>query len=404
MGFLDNLFKKKDTPAPSSTAPTPAPTPIATPQPAHTPPPPPMPSAPPKMVDMKVSNISEFWNWFGQNEAAFKRIVFENGNVQQDFLGAVVGKLQLLQNGIWLLAGVAEGPIIELVLTAEGMVKLFPVIDTIIAAAPQIPGWKFTALKPAVPNVGWNIKMGNYEFSAEKLNFYVNEHDSMPDLIDIAVFYDDFNASENDLMHNGVFMYIDNLLGEREFATIIDGISVGSRQNAQKELIPISNLKDYLSTRQKQFVDKYQGFSRNTEDDQYIGLEGRTPNGSPVLANINQNLINWDTKASHPWLMKVTCTFKTPVTNGGLDAQTSEFLDEIEEEICTKLPDVEGYLNFGRVTVENIRELFFACREYSHLSTVMHHIQKSNKRPITIEFEVQKDKYWRLFDQFRPSA
>ena len=39
-----------------------------------------------------------------------------------------------------------------------------------------------------------------------------------------------------------------------------------------KELIPISKLKDFLTWREKEFIEKYEGTRHNTENDSYALL------------------------------------------------------------------------------------------------------------------------------------
>ena len=50
------------------------------------------------------------------------------------------------------------------------------------------------------------------------------------------------------------------------------------------------------------FVEKYNGFRHNTENDSYSGLDATLKNGLPLVAVINTDLLNWDSKASHPWI------------------------------------------------------------------------------------------------------
>ena len=125
----------------------------------------------------------------------------------------------------------------------------------------------------------------------------------------------------------------------------------------------IEKLKDYLIWREKEFVEKYEGTRHNTENDSYANFEGKKQDGSIVLALINTTLIQWDKKASHPWVFIVAITFDD-CNNGGLpDEKTYKLLDKIEEEIIQVLPDSDGYLNIGRETANNKRELFFACKD-----------------------------------------
>jgi hypothetical protein len=55
--------------------------------------------------------------------------------------------------------------------------------------------------------------------------------------------------------------------------TTIDNLKIISKEEAQKELIPVEKLKAYLTWRQKEFIEKYEGVRRNTENDNYSILK-----------------------------------------------------------------------------------------------------------------------------------
>jgi hypothetical protein len=53
----------------------------------------------------------------------------------------------------------------ELILTPDGVVANIVFVEELVAAAPEIPGWKFTALKPASDIQQTSIGMHGHEFS-----------------------------------------------------------------------------------------------------------------------------------------------------------------------------------------------------------------------------------------------
>jgi len=62
----------------------------------------------------------------------------------------------------------------------------------------------------------------------------------------------------------GIYIFLDNYLGELDFLNNIDNLKVINKKEAEKELVSIGKLKDFLIWRQKEFIEKYEGVWYNT--------------------------------------------------------------------------------------------------------------------------------------------
>ncbi|AOC93670.1 hypothetical protein BB050_00514 [Flavobacterium anhuiense] len=349
-----------------------------------------------------IQSYNDFWNWFSANEKAFFKTVQSGENIHQGFFDKLAPKLDEIHEGIYFLTGMFDDQTAELVLTPDGAIRNIYVIEELVASAPKIDGWKFTALKPAsdVNNIG--ITYQDFEFSKENLKFYPRVHEDYPDEIDLVIVYDHFVEEKKSNIANGVYIFLDNYLGELHSVTLIDNLVVAGPEQTSEELIPIEKLKDYLIWREKEFVEKYEGTRHNTENDSYANFEGKKQDGSIVLALINTTIIEWDKKASHPWVFIIGISFDD-CYNGGLpDEKTYKLLDEIEEEIVYSLPDSEGYLNVGRETANNKREIFFTCKDFRKPSKIADELIKKYSGVFEISYEIYKDKYWQSFRHFEP--
>jgi len=285
----------------------------------------------------------------------------------------------------------------ELVLTADGAISNIIFVEELVAAAPKIDNWMFTALKPASDIENFNINMGNYNFGKENLCFYFTQDDNFPDEIDITVVHEDLNSENKQVITNGTLIFLDNYIGELNFATTIDRINVVGKEYVTNELVPIAKLKDFLIWREKEFLEKYDGIRHNTKDDKYNMLEGTLKNGNPILAVINTDLLNWDSKASHPWILRIDVKFAAD--KYGLPNKTDyELLDNLEDNLLISLKDSEGYLNIGRETAEGLREIYFACKDFRKPSKILHQIKSSTAFELT--YEIYKDKYWQSVNRF----
>ncbi|MHC8949819.1 DUF695 domain-containing protein [Sphingobacterium hungaricum] len=353
--------------------------------------------------DTAVKSYGDFWNWFQDNEKTFFTVVKEQKDIEQEFFEKLSPKLAELKDGFFYLTGMLDENTVDLVFTADGNTKNIVFIEELVAQAPKIEGWKFTANKPAtnIDHVG--IRMGGYNFDSNNLFFYANEYPEYPDEIDISIVHDDRTEENKELIGNGTYIFLDNYLGELAFLNSIDNFTFISKEQAEKELVPISKLKDFLIWREKEFVEKYEGLRYDTENDSYSSFEAELNNGRPLVAIVNSTLLNWDSKASHPWILSVEIEFDGENSNGLPDRETFEFLNDFEDEIMLELKDVDGYLNIGRQTADSLREIYFACIDFRKPSKVLHDLSKKYANKLKVNYEIYKDKYWQSFERFRPN-
>lgn len=353
--------------------------------------------------DEPVLSYKDFWTWFHKNEKPFFQVVKRQGNIEKDFFDKVNPKLGQIMDGMFLLTGMYNDTTAELVFTPDGNIRKIVLAEELVASAPEIEGWRFTALKPAMDRESFGIHMGDFKVTDENLEFFANESWERPDEIDITVVHKDLNDDNRDALTNAIYIFLDNYLGELSFATTIDNLRVVGLTETEKEPTSIKELKMYLAQRQSKFVEKYEGVRFNTDDDAFTMMEAELESGSPLIAVINTTLLMWDRKPSHSWIAGVEITY-TDSENLGLPGEkTYQLLGDIEDEILTELKDFEGYLNIGRETAKNVRTVYFACRDFRKPSKVFDRIKLKYADKVELDFNIYKDKYWQSFDRFLPA-
>lgn len=350
--------------------------------------------------EASIESYNDFWNWFLKHEKEFFKIVQKEENIHQGFFDKLSPKLNEIHEGIYFLAGMLNDQTVDLIFTPDGVVRNIYVVEELVNAAPKIEGWKFTALKPTTDIKSVGISYEGFKFNSDNLKFHPNMHSGYPDEIDLTIVFDDFTEEKKGIIATGVYLFLDNYLGELHSLTLIDNMKVVGKEGVSEELIPIEKLNDYLIWREKEFVEKYEGIRHNTENDGYANFEGKSKNGKIVLALINTTLLEWDKKASHPWIFIVSVPFKITDETGLPDDETYKLLDEIEEEIMFSLSDSDGYLNVGRETGDGKREIFFACKEFRKPPKVLDQIIKKQSQKNDLKYEIYKDKYWQSFRHF----
>jgi len=347
-----------------------------------------------------INDPAGFWVWFKQHEQKFHKAVKSGKEIERDFFNHLSPRLNQLHKGIYYVTGMFDDHTVELVFTPEGIIENVVFCEELANAAPNIAGWKFTALKSPMSMKDIDIKLQGYSFTSENIGFYVNEIKEYPDEINIILEHKDYNQQNKDIIKNGCFLFLDNLLGELKVITLLDQVSFVSPGVQKGDFNGIEKLDSYITWREKEFVEKHTGKRYNTENDSHSLMEAELEDGTPVIAIMNSELLNWDAKASHSWMAIVEFNFKG--NNGMPDEKLAEEMDRIEDEIMKYLKDEEGYLNVGRETGQNKRTIFFACAEFRKPSIVLTNIVNKYKPSIKINFEMFRDKYWRSLSQFIP--
>ena len=297
------------------------------------------------------------------------------------------------------MAGMPDHNTAELVLTSDGDISAFVFVEALVASAPKMPDWKFTALKPPMPIDEIIIQMSGYEVSQEKLSFFSPTDPNYPDLIDLWIVYSDYNKEDEKNIYSAVGLFLENYLGELDFAVKVDHLCVIGPADTTEERIGIAKLKEYLHWREQEFVEKYEGVRHNVDQDCYGSFEG-SQDGRPMIASMNTTLLKWDAKASHPWILGIDLNYSDG--KEGLPGNKSYgSINAFEREAEASLKPVDGFLNIGRQMGNNNCRITFACKDFRKAAVLIQGLQKKYKGSFdAIDYELFKDKYWQCLEHF----
>lgn len=349
-------------------------------------------------ADVEIQTYQDFWRWFLTKEKEFYEVVKNRTHIETDFFDLMSSQLRKINAGFYFLAGMTDDEVVELIITAEGEIKNIVFAEEIIADAPKLNHWKFTALKPEM-NLDSGIRMEGHEFSTENIHFYANEIEGYPDEIDITFVYDQLNAENKNSAVTGVCIFLDNFLGELNFATQIDTFNVIGTDEVSNDLIPVTKLKDYLQWREREFTEKYKDVKDFGEEDAYSVLEAVLDNGMPLIATINTTSLRYDAKASYPWISVLKIHYSGEGNNGLPENEDYENLNRIEETAFQNLKNENGNLYIGRESADGVREIYFASKDFRFVSKTLQKIIKENPE-YKMSLEIYKDKYWQSFERY----
>ncbi|MFP9115280.1 DUF695 domain-containing protein [Flavobacterium sp. RHBU_3] len=352
-----------------------------------------------KKEEKPVTTNAEFWDWFAKHHKAFHKIVSKGENVEEAFFTQLGPKLDGLRPGYWFLCGMYNEKTADLVITADSFVKNIVFAEELIAAAPALPGWRFTALKPAHDIADCNVSMGGYTFSSDTLKFYAVEDPYFPDEINIVLVHRDYTPKNADDIIRGSYIFLEHYLGELNSVTSIDSLDFAAPTEAACELIDMERLKSYLVWREKEFVEKYEDdtYHHNYEDGISV-LEAELEDGSAAIATMNTRLLSWEGKVTYPWMLRVTIAFDP---NGEMpDFLANSRLNDLEDRLIAKLSPNDGYLWLGHETSRGERDIYFACKEFRKVSKVLWEEEHAFQYGYNFAYDIFKDKYWRSLQHF----
>jgi hypothetical protein len=345
----------------------------------------------------------DFWDWFSRHSAAFHNIVKTQKEVDGNFLERLIPRLHSIHPQFYCLTGMLDDDTAELIVTSDGVLKLFVFVEEFIQAAPPIPGWKFTALKPPTDIKSFSLDINGYSFSSDNIHFCYIKDENYPDEIDISLIYEHFTEENKDQVTQGCLLFVENSLGEINMATMIDKVTIAPGCPQDIEPIPIAKLAEFITWREKELVEKYESTYFDMNMDEYALMEAEDTGGMPVIAVVNQRILEWDAKASHPWMMVVEINYDGKHRNGMPDKKTNELMDLFEDALNAQLPQTGGYLNLGRETYKNQRSIFFACKEFRNVSKATATVISQYQQRLEVSYDIYKDRYWRSLDHFRKS-
>lgn len=353
-----------------------------------------------------VSVDQPLWEWFVENErSAYESVKSKNSDIINDrFLKTFMPRLQAVCDSLYCEVGMYDDTKAELVISAQGDVKSFIFAEELVAAGPELDRWKFTALKPALGIHNNSIHIGGYTFDCRNFGFFYDDDPQYPDNILLTFVYPQYTEENKEIVTQGVFLMLETVLGERDAAVLIDHGTVKGPAPDDKPLIPMEKLIEFLTWKEKEFVEKYQAIRHATENDRYSGLEGEDGDGLPIIGVVNQDLLNWDATASHPWMLVITVDYtrsQKVIKNGMPDQQHYQLMTQLEEELTRLLTDAAGYLSLGRETYRGKTTLYMACKEYRVASKTTYELLQRYKTKLACSYEIYKDKYWQSMDRFR---
>lgn len=180
----------------------------------------------------------KFWKWFAQNAERLKTIATGTEPIVEE-LSRELHKVH--PDIAWELGGGETG--YEIILSAEGVQDVAPAVTKLVAASPELAGWKVTAFRQRNP--GARVRVGERTVDATDLFFSVM--DASGQALDLKIFMESFNEEDSSLQIG--FLMLDSVLGELDVMTHLGHLEFAPLIDADGRQRPLPELAALVDSR-----------------------------------------------------------------------------------------------------------------------------------------------------------
>ena len=203
-----------------------------------------------RIEEMESANnqIRAFWEWFTDHESAFKSL----SKPDEPFWDLALERIKTVDERLRFELSAAGRALREFVVTAEGHVEAFPVVEQLVDLAPEIEGWVFVALKPPM-GFTFTTRYEGTLFEPRHMWFLPLQSPSRPQDFSIRVGIQGLDSRDKTTAHNALLVILDTGLGERAAALDIQYTEVSELPPNPESLgyIELPELSDYIAWRKR---------------------------------------------------------------------------------------------------------------------------------------------------------
>jgi hypothetical protein len=176
-----------------------------------------------------VEAITQFWQWFQAHLAELNRLT----GPSDAFWDVALGKLKHIDKNLAFEVGILVDARRDLVVTAQGHIDAFPLVEAIVANAPPVSNWVFTALKPPM-GFAFTTTYEGIEFDPRKMWFLPLKHAVRPMALGLRLFIPGFEPRIKREAENAIMIILDTALGER-MAALVDHVEVAELPSSPED-------------------------------------------------------------------------------------------------------------------------------------------------------------------------
>jgi hypothetical protein len=164
-----------------------------------------------------------FWTWFQTNEAS----LYDFQKNQAQTFDQLSTQMHKVHPALTFEFGPIQDGRRELIISADGIKDAFPKVESLYAAAPALPRWKFTKFRQR----GKPLDVA-YEGVSVKADAVVVLAQPDGAKAKVTVFLPDFSPAAHQRYQSIAFLLLDRALGEYDVETRVSEVQVASTTQA----------------------------------------------------------------------------------------------------------------------------------------------------------------------------
>jgi len=204
------------------------------------------------VLGMSMTNaIEEFWNWFEDTQSSFPT----SATFDETYGDEITEQLTRIHPDLVYETAIPASGERELVISADGIKEMIPIVNAVVDAAPELQNWKFTAFRPRLNDyTGFELNYAGHTFDPKSIWFWARIEDGH---FDVKLYHPNYNEDDRNLIVSASYILLDMAIGEHDVMTGIRYIDhdLLPKNPEQNELLPFSELRSVF--------DQYRARHRN---------------------------------------------------------------------------------------------------------------------------------------------
>ncbi len=182
---------------------------------------------------MNRNREKAFWDWFQANEDRLYH--FERD--QEATFDLLHAQLRKVDENLVFEFGPIENGRREFVISADGIRKAFPEVESLYAAAPPLPHWKIVKFRQRREPAG--IAVGELQIDSDAVAFDLQSRGAM---VDVTLYLPGYSPSTPEQYQRIALLFLDQALGEYDVETKVGDIDLKPRDEASPHALSLAQL------------------------------------------------------------------------------------------------------------------------------------------------------------------
>lgn len=194
-----------------------------------------------------MTKAEAFWSWFDQNKDKYLNLEVSN---QEELLDELLEELQKYHPELYYEIAIDEEyEDNQLIISAEGVLEYFPVVEELVAASPIFEEWTIFALKPP-KGFDFELEHKDVVLKPSDLIFMPLEHPEHPGKLGLQIAIPSYKEDEHEDYLWSAEMLLEACLGEKASVMEIDYVDVcgvkGLPDKMREAMVEFTRLREYI--------------------------------------------------------------------------------------------------------------------------------------------------------------